>query len=116
MSAIPKPEMPRAPSPRGEKVEWGLMAQSPAFRAIIRRKKRFISAACVFFIVYYFALPALVGFAPDFMATPVWGQVNLAYLFALSQFFMAWILAGLYVRFSGRIDQEIDALLKNQPR
>jgi uncharacterized membrane protein (DUF485 family) len=39
------------------------------------------------------------------MAQKVWGNVNLAYLFALSQFFMAWIIAGLYVRASDDFDE-----------
>ncbi len=47
----------------------------------------------MFFIVYYFALPLLVGYAPQLMATKVFGVVNVAYLFALSQFFMAWLIA-----------------------
>lgn len=38
------------------------------------------------------------------MARPVLGPVNLAYLFALSQFFMAWIIAALYLRAAGELD------------
>ena len=33
------------------------------------------------------------------------GDVNLAYLFALSQFFVAWIIAGLYVRAANNFDR-----------
>jgi uncharacterized membrane protein (DUF485 family) len=55
--------------------------------------------------VYYFALPILVGYAPTFMATKVIGNVNLAYLFALSQFFMAWTIAFLYVKAAGDFDR-----------
>jgi uncharacterized membrane protein (DUF485 family) len=50
----------------------------------------------VFFVVYYVALPVLVGYAPQFMSIRI-GWVNLAYLFALSQFFVSWIIAALYV-------------------
>ena len=49
----------------------------------------------IFFVVYYFALPVLIGYARPFMEKRVLGPVNLAYLFALSQFFMAWIIAAL---------------------
>lgn len=91
---------------RGAKVNWDRLAQSPAFKELVAQKKRFIVPACVFFIVYYFALPVLVGFAPEFMSTPVWGKVNLAYLFALSQFFMAWILAALYVKEANSHDRQ----------
>jgi uncharacterized membrane protein (DUF485 family) len=58
----------------------------------------------IFFVVYYFALPVLVGYAPAFMSTKV-GPVNLAYLFALSQFFVAWIIAGLYVKAANNFDR-----------
>jgi uncharacterized membrane protein (DUF485 family) len=39
------------------------------------------------------------------MAKTVFGPVNLAYLFALSQFFVAWIIAALYVRAAARFDK-----------
>lgn len=81
------------------------VAASTEFKDLLEVKRTFIVPATIFFIVYYFALPVLVGYAPAFMARPVWGPVNLAYLFALSQFFMAWILAALYVRAAGEFDR-----------
>jgi uncharacterized membrane protein (DUF485 family) len=39
------------------------------------------------------------------MATPVIGVLNAAYLFALSQFFMTWFLAYLYMRSATRFDR-----------
>jgi uncharacterized membrane protein (DUF485 family) len=86
-------------------VDWERIERLPSFRSLVAAKRRFILPATVFFIVYYFALPVLVGYAPDFMSRKVVGPVNLAYLFALSQFFMAWILAGLYLRAAGRFDE-----------
>jgi uncharacterized membrane protein (DUF485 family) len=59
----------------------------------------------IFFLLYYFSLPVLVGYFPRFMETRVVGSINLAYLFALSQFFMAWILAYLYVRRADTFDR-----------
>ena len=83
---------------------WDQVAASSEFKSLIARKKRFIVPAFVFFLVYYFLLPILVGYAPELMSKKVWGNVNLAYLFALSQFFMAWIIAGLYVRAGNDFD------------
>jgi uncharacterized membrane protein (DUF485 family) len=45
------------------------------------------------------------------MDQKVVGEVNLAYLFALSQFFMAWILAFLYVGAAAGWDRQAVALL-----
>jgi uncharacterized membrane protein (DUF485 family) len=71
---------------------------------MVRAKLRFVVPATAFFVVYYFALPVLVGYAPGLMSKRV-GVVNIAYLFALSQFFMAWIIAALYVRAAARFDK-----------
>jgi uncharacterized membrane protein (DUF485 family) len=85
--------------------EWDQIAQSQPFKDLMATKKIFIVPAFVFFVVYYFALPVLVGYAPHFMSTKVFGMVNLAYLFALSQFFVAWLVAGLYVRAAANFDR-----------
>ena len=84
---------------------WDEIAASKGFRDLMATKKVFIVPAFIFFLVYYFTLPVLVGYAPQFMATKVIGQVNLAYLFALSQFFVAWIIAGLYVKAANNFDR-----------
>jgi len=85
--------------------QWDRIANSRKFQDLMATKKMFIVPAFVFFVVYYFALPVLVGYAPNFMATKVWGMVNIAYLFALSQFFVAWIIAALYVRAASDFDR-----------
>src|SRR5712692_8945905 len=85
-------------------VDWSRVTQMPEFRTMVKAKLRFIIPAVVFFVVYYFALPVLVGYAPGLMSKRVIGVVNIAYLFALSQFFMAWIIAALYLRAAARFD------------
>lgn len=85
--------------------DWERVAAMDEFKKLVAEKKKFIVPATIFFITYYFALPVLVGYAPQFMARRVFGVINLAYLFALSQFFMAWIIAALYVRAAGRFDE-----------
>jgi len=85
--------------------DWDRIANSRKFQDLMATKKMFIVPAFIFFVVYYFALPVLVGYAPNFMAMKVVGNVNLAYLFALSQFFVAWIIAGLYVRAANDFDR-----------
>jgi uncharacterized membrane protein (DUF485 family) len=78
--------------------EWHAIETDADFQELVAAKRRFIIPATIFFIVYYFALPILVGYFPDLMDTNVIGNINLAYLFALSQFFMAWALMYLYIR------------------
>jgi uncharacterized membrane protein (DUF485 family) len=91
--------------------DWDKAAALDEFRALLKAKLKFIASATVFFVVYYFALLVLVGYAPALMETKIFGAVNLAYLFALSQFVMAWTIAALYVRAAGRFDKMAEAIL-----
>ena len=81
------------------------MYSSADFQALVKAKIRVIVSATIVFITYYFALPVLVGYAPGLMGRKVIGPVNIAYLFALSQFFVAWIIAALYLRWAARFDE-----------
>ena len=91
--------------------DWDAIAAHPDFKKLLADKARFILPATVFFIVYYFALPVLVGWWPDLMKKKI-GSVNLAYLFALSQFFMAWIIAAFYVVKATGWDKSAAGILK----
>jgi uncharacterized membrane protein (DUF485 family) len=109
---LPKPPHERTADEEAGAIDWEKLAGSDRFRALLKAKRRFIVPAMIFFIVYYFALPVLIGYARPFMETRVWGPVNLAYLFALSQFFMAWIIAALYVRAAARFDRMAAGVIK----
>ena len=85
--------------------DWNKIASDPDFHALQRAKRRFIIPATVFFLAYYMALPIMVGYWPDVMKRPVLGKMNWAYLFALSQFLMTWIICALYVRAARRWDK-----------
>ena len=100
-----KPPHERTADEEPDVVDWERLAASQGFRDLLKAKRRFIIPATIFFVVYYFALPVLIGYARPFMETRVFGPVNLAYLFALSQFFVAWIIAALYVRAAARFDR-----------
>ena len=100
-----KPEHERTADEDVDVVDWNRVAATARFRALVKTKLRFIVPATIFFLVYYFALPILVGYAPELMNRKVFGSINLAYLFALSQFFMAWVIALLYVRAASRHDR-----------
>ena len=95
-----KAEGAAAPPP-----DWERMAGTAGFRELLRAKRRFIVPATVFFLVYYFALPLLTGYIPEVMSRKLVGDFSVAYVFALSQFPMAWVVAGLYLRAAERYDR-----------
>src|SRR6266513_1798086 len=110
--AATKPAHELTAAEDSDPVDWSRVTQMTEFRSMVRAKLRFIIPAVIFFVVYYFALPVLVGYAPGLMSKRVVGVVNIAYLFALSQFFMAWIIAALYLRAAAKFDKMEHAVIE----
>jgi len=108
---------PSIPSPNDPQkneafpADWNAIAADPDFTALVRSKLKLVVPATIFFVIYYFLLPIGVGWFPELMRKRVWGAVNLAYLFAFSQFFMAWALAFVYVVAAAGWDRRQSALL-----
>jgi uncharacterized membrane protein (DUF485 family) len=100
-----KPAHERTADEDPDVADWEVVAASAEFHDLLAAKRRFIIPAVIFFVCYYFALPLLVGYAPELMRREVLGVVNLAYLFALSQFFVAWLIAALYLWAAARFDR-----------
>src|ERR1700737_660418 len=100
MDAGKTPPGGAAPS---DQVHWEGLEETPEFKELVRARWRFVAPATVFFLAYYFALPLSNGLFPNFMRTEIIGRINLAYLFALSEFVMAWLLAFFYIRQATRV-------------
>jgi len=96
--------------------EWEGIEHTEEFKTLVRSRWRFVLPATVFFLVYYFLLPILNGTATSFMRTEVIGHVNIAYLFALSQFVVAWVLAWVYIRTSDRVFDRLVARVLERAR
>ena len=78
------------------------VGKDPEMVELENRHQRFVWPITVFFLVYYLALPILAGAAPDLMGTKLFGQFTFGYLFALSQFLMAFVVAWVYARWAAR--------------
>ena len=99
-----KPSVPTPPPAAVNDDVWEHVAQMDEFKLLLLAKAEFVIPAVAVFVIYYFLLPISVGYFPEFMDKRI-GPVNLACLFALSQFFVAWLIAALYVRGARKFDK-----------
>jgi uncharacterized membrane protein (DUF485 family) len=82
-----------------------VVAKDPEMIELENRHRRFVWPATAFFLIYYMALNVLAGTSPDLMGTKLFGEFTFGYLFALSQFVMAFVVAWVYSRWAAtRID------------
>jgi uncharacterized membrane protein (DUF485 family) len=96
--------------------DWSAIAGTPQFRELVHRRRRFVVAGTLFYSLYFVAYLALLGFAPDLMATQVLGSITLALLGGLSICALAPILAAFYVRRAQEFDELARRALEEAPR
>ncbi|GGL04134.1 DUF485 domain-containing protein [Nocardia jinanensis] len=75
---------------------------SPEFQELRNRLRRFIFPMAALFLLWYLGYVLLGAYAHDFMATRVFGEVNIGLLLGLGQFVSTFVITGLYVRFANR--------------
>ena len=92
--------MTDTPHPPG--AEYLAVQASPEFADLRRTLRRFVFPMTAFFLIWYATYVLLGAFAHDFMATKVWGNINVGLLIGLSQFLTTFLITGLYVRFANR--------------
>ena len=75
---------------------------SPEFQELRSRLRRFVFPMTAVFLIWYATYVLLGAFAHDFMATKVWGNINVGLIIGLGQFLSTFLITGLYVRFASR--------------
>lgn len=89
-----------SPTPSGQ--QFLDTQASPEFQELRSRLRRFVFPMTAIFLVWYGVYVLLGAFAHDFMATQVFGNVNVGLLLGLGQFLSTFVITGLYVRFANR--------------
>lgn len=90
-----------------EQPDWEAIERSPEFQELVRRRRRFVVPATIFFLSYYMAFILLCGYAEDFMAGSVYEGLTVGYCLALTQFLMVFVLGIWYLR---KAEREFDPL------
>ena len=82
--------------------EYRAAQNSPEFIELKRRFRRFAFPMTVAFFAWYVLYLLLSTYAPDFMSTPVLGNVNLGILLGLGQFVTTFVITHVYVAHANR--------------
>lgn len=88
-------------------MNWAAIDADPRFQALHAKKTRFLWGLMIFSVVYYFLLPVGAAYFQDLYKIKVWGPVNVGIVFALSEFIVAWTIAGIYAK---RANREFDTM------
>lgn len=85
--------------------------ESEDFGTLRRKFRGFVFPVTAFFLAWYFLYVLLSMFAPDFMGTKVFGNINIGLLMGLGQFVTTFAITIAYVRWASRVfDPAAEAL------
>ena len=88
--------------------------QTPEFAQLRSRFRRFVFPLTALFLVWYFLYVLLSTYAPSFMETKVFGNINLGILLGLGQFVTTFLITQLYVRHAARSMDPIAAEMRER--
>ncbi|RYP87264.1 DUF485 domain-containing protein [Nocardioides guangzhouensis] len=74
--------------------------ETAEFTELRRRYRGFAFPATVAFLSWYLLYVVMSMWAPDFMSTKLWGNVNVALVFGLLQFVTTFLIAWMYSKYS----------------
>jgi uncharacterized membrane protein (DUF485 family) len=99
-------------TPDRSSVPWREIAESAEYKRLeaVRRRATFITLG-IFGVVFGTFL-ILTGYARPFMSTSIDGGLTVAYVWILALTVFAWVLVWGYLRFSDRLEDEAQAMLK----
>ena len=104
-----------APDRRPPSADEFLAVQaSPQFQDLRNRLRRFVVPMTALFLVWYLTYVVLGAYAHDFMATPVFGNVNLGILLGLAQFVTTFVITHLYVAHANKRTDPIADEMRNR--
>ena len=83
-------------------VDYLKVEDSPQFRELKRRHRSFVLPVAALFLIWYLVYVLLADYAHDFMATPVFGNVNVGLLLGLAQFVTTFAITMWYVWYANR--------------
>ncbi len=82
--------------------DWEAVQAEPDFQELRRRLRSFVFPVTGLFLAWYVLYVLLATYAAGFMATPVFGNINIGLIFGLLQFVSTFAITAWYVRFADK--------------
>lgn len=83
---------------------------SPEFAELRSRLRRFVFPMSAAFMLWYLGYVLMASYAPEIMAIPLLGHINVGIVVGLLQFVSTFVITGLYVRYA---DARLDPVAEN---
>ena len=104
---------PSHDAPPSAAVDFTEVQGRPEFKELRKRHRSFVFPMAAAFLLWYFLYVLLADYAHEFMATPVFGNVNIGLILGLLQFVSTFGITMWYVSYANRRLDPIAEELRN---
>lgn len=91
-------------------IDWDAVFRSEQFQQVARKRRKTIATLGALAAIYYFSIPLLMSWAPEFFKYRLAGGINVGTLFAVSQYPFGGLIVIAFLRCSTRLDREASTL------
>lgn len=95
-------------------INYEEIEQHHDFQELKYRFRRFVFPWSIAFMVWFLTYVLMSAYATEFMATPVFGLINVGLIFGLLQFVTTFGITMLYVRFANKVLDPRSAKIREQ--
>jgi uncharacterized membrane protein (DUF485 family) len=95
---------------RDERTLHERVQSSPEFAELRSRLRRFVFPMSAAFMLWYLGYVLMASYAPEVMAIPLVGHINVGIVVGLLQFGSTFVITALYVRYA---DARLDPLAES---
>jgi uncharacterized membrane protein (DUF485 family) len=113
VSTATEPEGTTAP-PTAHEAKYLAAQEAPEFQDLRKRYRGWVLPVAAGALVWYFVYVALAAYAPDFMARPVIGNVNVGLIAGLLQFVTTFGITALYIRYADRVLDPVSSRIRDE--
>ncbi|KXH81905.1 DUF485 domain-containing protein [Sporosarcina sp. HYO08] len=94
----------------GSKQTYSELTRTKEFAKLIKEKKAFLLPTTIFFLSFYFLLPILAAYT-DVLKGDAFFGLTWAWVYALLQFAVVWILGLVYMKTAAKYDITVKEIL-----
>ena len=102
------------PPPTPLEAKYLAVQKSPEFQSLRKRYRGWVFPVTLGALIWYLAYVLLAAYAADFMAQPLWGNINVGLVLGLLQFVTTFVITGLYIRYAGRVLDPASTLIREK--
>ncbi|MCZ8533832.1 DUF485 domain-containing protein [Psychrobacillus psychrodurans] len=100
-------------SPTVGKTNYSAIAESEEFKALKKKKNKFILPMTIFFLLSYILLPILTSYT-TILNNNAFGDIAWVWIYAFALFVMTWVLCMIYVRRANEFDKDAEKIFDKE--